>query len=196
VDAFCESIGFTVEQTSRVFREAQSLGLPIRLHGDQLNDLGCGKLAASFGALSCDHCEYTSEESIEAMAAAGTVAVLLPSANYFIKEKKKPPVEGFRKAGVAMAIGCNTNPGSSPTTSLLLNLNMACTLLGMMPEEAVAGVTRNAAKAIGLGDSHGTLEEGKVADLCVWDCGEICELAYYLGFNQLNAVYKEGDLVQ
>jgi len=126
------------------------------------------------------------------MAAAGTVACLLPTSNYFIKETQKPPVEGFREAGVPMALGTNVNPGSSPTCSLLLVLNMACTLFGMTPEEALAGVTRNGALCLGLGASHGTLEVGKVADFAVWNCDELCELAYYLGFNQLDSVYKGG----
>ena len=215
-DAFCESIGFSVAQTSRLFDVSRSLGIPVRIHGDQLNDFGCGQLAADYNALSCDHCEYMTEPGIRAMAQKGVVAVLLPSSNYFIKvsvwalptlsiaithsrcnppslqEPKKPDMAAMRKHGVDIALGTNTNPGSSPTCSILLVLNMACTLFGMMPDEALAGVTRNAAKALGMQETVGTIEVGKQADLVVWDCGEICELAYFLGLNQLHAVYKRG----
>ena len=192
VDAFCETIGFSPAQTRRVFERAASLGVPVRLHGDQLNDLGSAELAAECGALSCDHCEYTSQAGVDAMAAAGTVAVLLPVANYFIKETQRPPVEAFRAAGVPMALATNCNPGSAPCSSLLLALNMGCTLFGMTPAEALAGVTRNAAAAMGLGRTHGTIEVGKAADFAVWRVGELSELAYFLGLNQLDATFRGG----
>lgn len=194
VDAFCETIGFSEEQTSRVFARASGLGLRVRLHGDQLHDLGGGALAARFHALSCDHCEYTSQASVAAMAAANTVAVLLPAANYFTREAKRPPVEDFRKMKVPMALGTNCNPGSSPCCSILLCLNLACTLFGLTPEESLLGVTRNAAMAMGLADECGTIEVGKVADLAIWDIQHPCELAYYLGLNRLVCCYRAGVL--
>jgi imidazolonepropionase len=192
VDAFCESIGFSVEQTSRVFEAAKQLGLPVRLHGDQLHDFSGGLLARKHQALSVDHCEHMGKEGVAAMAEAGSVAVLLPTANYFIRETLKPPVEAFRQAGVEMAIATNCNPGSSPCCSLLLAMNMACTLFGLTAEEAVAGVTRNAAKAMGLEKTHGTLEIGKVADLALWEVKDMCELPYHLGLNCLKAVFRNG----
>jgi len=194
VDAFCETIGFTEAQTAKVFEKAQELGIPRRLHGDALHDGGGGALAAKFRCLSCDHCEYTSLESVKAMAASGTVAVFLPSANYFSQWKKRPPVEAFRKNGVPMALGTNCNPGSSPCCSMLLNLNMACTLMGLTPEEALLGATRNAAKAMGISDDRGSLDVGKAADLAVWDVKKPCELVYMLGLNRLTRCYREGTL--
>lgn len=194
VDAFCETIAFDVQQTSRVFSEAARLGIPVRLHGDQLNDLGGGALAARFGALSCDHCECTSDASVDAMAQAGTVAVLLPSANYFMKETRRPPIAAMRKAGVQIALATNSNPGSSPCCSVLLNLNMGCTIFGLTPEEALLGVTRVGAKAMGLQETHGTLDVGKVADFVVWDVGSPGEIAYYLGLNRLKACFRGGRL--
>jgi imidazolonepropionase len=192
VDAFCEGIGFTAAQTERVFQAARALGLPVKLHAEQLSDLGGAALAARYGALSADHLEYVSEAGIEAMADAGTVAVLLPGAFYFLRETRKPPVDLFRRHGVPMAIATDSNPGSSPVTSLLLMLNMACTLFAMTPEEALAGVTRNAAAALGLGDEAGTLEVGKRADFVLWDIGHPAELAYRIGFNPCHRVVKAG----
>ncbi len=192
VDAFCENIGFSHAQTARVFQAARDNGLPVKLHADQLSDLEGAKLAADFGALSADHLEYTSEAGAQAMAAAGTVAVLLPGAFYFLRETKLPPMEAFRAAGVPIAIATDCNPGSSPATSLLLMLNMACTLFRMTPEEALLGVTRHGAKALGLQDSRGTLETGKVADLCVWNIESPAELAYRIGFNPLVTAVKDG----
>lgn len=192
VDAFMESIGFNEQQTARVFDTATKLGIRVRLHGDQLNNLECGAFVAKYKGLSCDHCEYTSEASIKAMAASDAVAVLLPTANYFIRESKMPPVEGFRAAGVKMALGTNCNPGSSPCCSILLVLNMACTRFRMTPEEALAGVTRNAAHALGKGDTLGTIEVGKQADLAVWNCTDPCDLSYYMGLNQLKFAYVAG----
>ncbi|WP_282607032.1 imidazolonepropionase [Pelagibius sp. Alg239-R121] len=192
VDAFCENIGFSYEQTKRVFQTARDNGLPVKLHADQLSDLDGAKLAADFSALSADHLEYTSDAGAQAMAAAGTVAVLLPGAFYFLRETKQPPMDAFRSAGVPIAIATDCNPGSSPATSLLLMLNMACTLFRMTPEEALLGVTRHGAQALGLQDSRGTLEVGKAADLCIWEIESPAELAYRIGFNPLLTSVKDG----
>jgi imidazolonepropionase len=183
VDAFCERIAFTPEQTQRVFEKARALGLPVKLHADQLSDLGGAALAAEHRALSADHMEFSSDQGIEAMKAAGTVAVLLPGAFYFLKEKQLPPIEALRRHGVPIALATDHNPGSSPLSSPLLVLNMACTLFRLTPEEALAGMTRNAARALGMQASHGTLEVGKAADLAVWDIGSPAELAYAIGAN-------------
>ncbi len=192
VDAFCETIAFSPEQTARVFQAARHHRLPVKLHADQLSDLGGAALAARFGALSADHLEYTSEEGVDAMAEAGTVAVLLPGAFYVLRETKLPPIERFRAAGVPIAIATDSNPGSAPVTSLLLMLSMACTFFRLTPEEALAGVTRHAAKALGLQQTHGSLEVGKVADLCVWDIETPAELAYRVGYNPLAFALKAG----
>lgn len=193
VDAFCETIAFTPDETGRIFARATELGLKVKLHADQLGDLGGAALAARFGALSADHLEYTSSDSVRAMAASGTVAVLLPGANYFLRERQMPPVAAFRAAGVPIAIASNCNPGSAPVLSLLLMLSMAATLFRLTPEEALAGVTRNAARALGLAD-RGILEIGKRADLAVWDIEEPAELAYWIGRNPLYAVIQAGVL--
>jgi imidazolonepropionase len=192
VDAFCEGIAFSPEQTSRVFERAKSLVLPVKLHADQLSDLGGAALAARFGALSADHLEYTSEAGVRAMAGAGTVAVLLPGAFYFLRETKLPPVQALRDAGVPIAISTDCNPGSSPLTSILLTMNMACTLFRLTPEEALAGVTCHAARALGLADTQGTLEVGKVCDLAIWDVAEPAGLAYAMGANPCVGVVKAG----
>ncbi|MGI9302622.1 MAG: imidazolonepropionase [Gammaproteobacteria bacterium] len=184
VDAFCESIGFSPAQTERVFLRARELGLPVKLHAEQLSDLSGAALAAGHGALSADHLEYVSEDSVKAMAAAGTVAVLLPGAFYFLRETRKPPVELFRAHGVPMALAPDCNPGSSPVTSLLLMLSMACTFFGLTSEEALAGVTCNGARALGMAGTHGTLEPGKVADFVLWDIDEPAQLAYNVGLNR------------
>ena len=165
VDAFCENIAFTVEQAERVFKAARALGLPVKLHAEQLSRLGGADLAARYGALSADHLEWVEEADVQAMAQAGTVAVLLPGAFYFLRETRVPPVDLFRRHNVPIALATDCNPGSSPVTSLLLVLNMACTLFRLTSAEAFAGVTRNAAQALGLHETHGTLEVGKVADL-------------------------------
>lgn len=183
VDAFCERIAFTPEQTQRVFAAAQALGLPVKLHADQLSDAGGGALAARFGALSADHLEYSSAVSIRAMAKAGTVAVLLPGAFYMLREKKLPPIARLRKAGVRMAISTDCNPGTSPCTSLLLMLNMACTLFRLTPLEALQGVTCHAAAALGLEHEAGRLKPGLVADFALWDVTRPAQLAYALGAN-------------
>ncbi|MCK0069004.1 imidazolonepropionase [Kordiimonas laminariae] len=181
VDAFCEGIGFSYEQTKRVFETAERFGIPVKLHADQLSDLSGGKLAAEFNALSADHLEYASAESVTAMAEAGTVAVLLPGAYYTLSETKRPPVEMMRQAGVDMALATDANPGSSPVQSLQLMLHMGCTLFGLTPEEAIAGITRNAAKALGLQDDRGTLEAGKRADILLFDIETPAELCYWVG---------------
>jgi imidazolonepropionase len=182
VDAFCENIGFTPAQTRRVFETARALGLPIKLHAEQLSDQGGAALAAEFGGLSCDHLEYLSASGIAAMAASGTVAVLLPGAYYFLRDTHLPPVAALRAAGVPMAIASDHNPGSSPGLSLLLMLNMACTLFRLTPEEALRGVTVHAARALGLKD-RGQLAAGQRADFCVWDVAHPNELAYWFGLN-------------
>ncbi len=180
VDAFCEGIGFTYEQTERLFETAKRHGLPVKLHAEQLSDLCGAELAAKFGALSADHLEYANSKSIKAMAEAGTVAVLLPGAFYVLSETKRPPIEMMRAAGVDMALATDANPGSSPVLSIQLMIHMGCTLFGMTPEEAIAGITRNAAKALGL-DDRGTLETGKRADMVFFDIEEPAELAYWVG---------------
>ncbi|WP_323796483.1 imidazolonepropionase [Nisaea sp.] len=185
VDGFCEGIAFSPAQIERVFKRAKELGLPVKLHAEQLSDLGGTALAARHGALSADHLEYLGAVGIAAMAKSGTVAVLLPGAFYTLRETRLPPVQALRDAGVSIAIATDCNPGSSPLTSLLLTMNMACTLFRMTPEEALAGATRIAAQALGLDDA-GTIEAGKRADLAVWNVNEPAELAYRIGFNPLN----------
>ncbi|AKG71161.1 imidazolonepropionase [Serratia fonticola] len=181
VDAFCEHLAFSPEQVERVFAAAELAGLPVKLHAEQLSSLGGSALAARHHALSADHLEYATEQDAIAMAAAGTVAVLLPGAYYLLRETQCPPVELFRKHGVAMAIASDANPGTSPALSLRLMINMACTLFRLTPEEALAGVTLHAAKALGLQETHGSLEVGKVADFVHWPLARPAELAYWLG---------------
>lgn len=187
VDAFCEGIAFSPDETARVFEAAKACGLPVKLHADQLSNLHGAALAARFGALSADHLEYTDEDGAAAMAAAGTVAVLLPGAFYFIRETKKPPVELFRAAGTRMALATDCNPGTSPLTSLLLTMNMGATLFRLTVEECIAGVTREAARALGRLGEVGTLEAGKWCDLAIWDIERPAELVYRIGFNPLHA---------
>ncbi|WP_292270832.1 imidazolonepropionase, partial [Mesorhizobium sp.] len=187
VDGFCEGIAFSPEQIARVFDKAKALGLPVKLHADQLSNLHGAALAARYGALSADHLEYTDEEGAAAMAGSGTVATILPGAYYFIRETKRTPVELFRRHGVKMAVATDSNPGTSPLTSLLLTMNMAATLFGLTVDECLAGVTREAARALGLLDRTGTLEAGKSADLAVWDIERPAELVYRMGFNPLHA---------
>ncbi len=191
VDGFCEGIAFTPAQIARVFAVAGELGLPVKLHAEQLSNLGGAALAASHGALSCDHIEYLDEDGIAAMATAGSVGVLLPGAFYTVRETQLPPVQGLRDAGVPIALATDCNPGSSPLTSLLLTMNMACTLFRMTPEEALTGVTRNAARALGI-DDCGTIAPGKRADLAVWDVEHPAELSYRIGFNPIHARYFAG----
>ncbi|SHM67741.1 imidazolonepropionase [Roseibium suaedae] len=191
VDGFCEGIAFSPEQIARVFDRAKALGLPVKLHAEQLSNLGGAALAASYGALSADHLEHLDEAGVKAMAAAGTVAVMLPGAYYMLRETKAPPVALLRQHGVPMALATDCNPGTSPVNSLLFTLNMGCTLFRMTPEEALAGATRNAAQALGLTDC-GTLEVGKRADLAVWGIEHPAELSYRVGFNPLISRYFGG----
>ncbi|MFC4349160.1 imidazolonepropionase [Kordiimonas lipolytica] len=181
VDAFCEGIAFSPEQTARVFDAAKKHGIRVKLHADQLSDLSGGAMAARYQALSADHLEYASATSVRAMADSGTVAVLLPGAFYVLQESKRPPVEMMRKAGVKMALATDANPGSSPVLSLQLMLHMGCTLFGMTPEEALRGITLNGARALGLEAELGSLEVGKQADILLFDISEPAELAYYVG---------------
>jgi imidazolonepropionase len=191
VDAFCESIAFSPAQTRRVFEAARALGLPVKLHAEQLSDSGGAELAASFEALSCDHLEWLGERGARAMAQAGSVAVLLPGAFYFLRETRLPPIALLRQHGVPIAVSTDCNPGSSPCTSLLLMLNMACTLFRLTPQEAFAGVTRNAARALGLPD-RGVLAPGLRADFVLWEVRSPAELCYALGFNPRRATVFEG----
>ncbi len=192
VDGFCEGIAFSPEQIARVFQAAAKLGLPVKLHAEQLSNLGGARLAASFGALSADHLEYADEDGVAAMATAGTVAVLLPGAYYFLRETQAPPVALFRKHGVPMAIATDCNPGSSPLTSILLAMNMAATLFRMTVEECIAGVTRTAALALGRSATIGTLEAGKNCDLAIWNVASPAELVYRIGFNPLHVRVRQG----
>ncbi|MCP5071771.1 MAG: imidazolonepropionase [Rhodobacteraceae bacterium] len=185
VDGFCEGIAFDTAQIARVFDVARKLDLPVKLHAEQLSDLGGAKLAASYGALSVDHIEYLDAEGVVAMAVAGTTAVILPGAFYTLRETQMPPFETLRNHKVPMALATDCNPGSSPLTSLLLTMNMGCTLFRMTPEEALAGVTRNAALALGLKDC-GVIAPGLRADLAVWDAQHPAELCYRIGFNPLH----------
>ncbi|MDJ0824269.1 MAG: imidazolonepropionase [Rhodobacter sp.] len=191
VDGFCEGIAFSAAQIERVFKVAQDLGLPVKLHAEQLSHRGGAALAARYRALSADHLEYAASDDVAAMALAGTVAVLLPGAFYTLGETKVPPVDAFREAGVPMAVATDCNPGSSPMTSLLLAMNMACTLFRLTPEEALRGTTSHAAQALGLAD-RGRLAPGLRADLAVWDAGEPAELVYGIGVNRLHARYFAG----
>lgn len=185
VDGFCEGIAFLPDEIARVFDAAKAHGLPVKLHADQLSNLHGAKLAASYEALSADHVEYTDAEGAQAMAKAGTVAVLLPGAYYFIRETQKPPVEAFRLAGTKMALATDNNPGTSPLTSLLLTMNMGATLFRLTVEECIAGVTREAARALGILAETGTIEVGKAADLAIWNVQRPAELVYRIGFNPL-----------
>ena len=185
VDGFCENIAFSPNQISRVFEKAKSFGLPVKLHAEQLSNLGGARLAAKYGALSADHLEFLDQTGVEVMGESGTVAVLLPGAFYTLRETQLPPLESLRKAEVPIAIATDCNPGSSPLTSILLCMNMSCTLFRMTPEEALCGVTIIAAQALGIGDEVGTIEVGKKAELAVWNVDQPAELAYRVGFNPL-----------
>jgi imidazolonepropionase len=187
VDAFCESIAFSTEETAQVFARAQQCKLAVKLHADQLSNLGGAKLAARFGALSADHLEYADEDGIAAMARAGTVAVVLPGAFYFLRERQTPPIELMRKHRLPIAIATDSNPGSSPLTSLLLTMNMAATLFRLTVDECLAAVTREAARALGLSGETGNLDAGKRCDLAIWDVERPAELVYRMGFNPLHA---------
>lgn len=191
VDGFCEGIAFSIEEMRRVFDKARALGLPVKLHAEQLSNLGGAKMAASYGALSADHLEYLDADGAAVMAEAGTVAVLLPGAFYALREKQQPPVSALRAAGTHIALATDCNPGTSPLTSLLLAMNMGATLFHLTVEECLAGVTREAARALGLLGETGTLEAGKSADFCLWNIQRPAELVYRIGFNPIHArVFK------
>ncbi|MFN1268728.1 imidazolonepropionase [Pseudomonas lundensis] len=192
VDAFCEYLAFSPAQVERVFKVAQGLGLPVKLHAEQLSSLHGSSLAARYHALSADHLEFMTEEDAMAMAAAGTVAVLLPGAFYFLRETQLPPMQALRKHGVKIAIASDLNPGTSPALSLRLMMNMACTLFRMTPEEALAGVTLHAATALGMGETHGSLAPGKVADFVAWNIDRPADLAYWLGGDLDKRVVRNG----
>ncbi|HML29237.1 MAG TPA: imidazolonepropionase [Hyphomicrobium sp.] len=195
VDGFCEGIAFSPAQIAHVFDAARALGLPVKLHAEQLSNLGGAKLAASYGALSADHLEYLDEDGARAMAAAGTVAVLLPGAFYAINEKQKPPVKLLREAGTHIAIATDCNPGTSPLTSMLLTMNMSATLFGLTVEECIAGATREGARALGLLAEIGTLEPDKSADFAIWNVESLAELVYRIGFNPLHAHVFKGERI-
>jgi imidazolonepropionase len=192
VDAFCEYLAFSPEQVERVFKVARQLGLPVKLHAEQLSSLHGSSLAARYQALSADHLEFMTEQDAIAMAAAGTVAVLLPGAFYFLRETQLPPMDALRKHGVKIAIASDLNPGTSPALSVRLMLNMACTLFRMTPEEALAGATQHAATALGMGATHGSLEVGKVADFVAWQIDRPADLAYWLGGELDKRVVRHG----
>ena len=192
VDAFCEGIAFSVEQVERYFKVAQSLGLPVKLHAEQLSSLGGTRLAAAYKALSADHLEFMEEADVAAMAKSGTVAVLLPGAFYTLKETQLPPMDLLRQYGVKIAIATDANPGTSPALSLRLMMNMACTLFSMTPEEALAGATIHAATALGMDETHGSLALGKVADFICWDVESPGELCYWLGGNLVKQRVQQG----
>ena len=195
VDAFCESIAFTPQQTRRVFEAARTHRLPVKLHADQLSDTGGAALAAEFGALSVDHLEYTNETGVAAIARAGSVAVMLPGAFHVLRETRMPPIAKLRAERVPIAVATDCNPGTSPVVSLVLMLNFACTLFRLTPEEALAGVTRNAARALGLSD-RGTIAPGQRADLALWDIAEPAELAYMIGGNPCAGIVRAGAVVR
>lgn len=192
VDVFCERIAFSLAQTEQVFQAAQALGLPVKLHAEQLSDMGGAALAARYGALSCDHIEHLSADGIAAMKAAGTVAVLLPGAYYTLRDTHLPPIQALREAGVPMAVSTDHNPGTSPALSLLLMANMACTLFRLTVPEALAGITRHAARALGLQDTHGSLGVGRPANFVLWDVSDAAELAYWFGQRPVRTVVRQG----
>ena len=192
VDVFCERIAFSLAETERVFQAARALGLPVKLHAGQLSDMGGAALAARYGALSCDHIEHLSQAGIEAMRNAGSVAVLLPGAYYTLRDTQLPPIEALRAAGVPMAVATDHNPGTSPCLSLLLMLNMACTLFRLTLPEAIAGVTTHAARALGLSATHGAIAVGMPANFVLWNVDEAAELAYWFGQRPVRTVVRQG----
>jgi imidazolonepropionase len=193
VDAFCEGIGFSVSQVERVFARAREYGLPLKCHAEQLSNLGGAVMSARLGALSVDHIEYLPPEDVPVLAAAGTVAVLLPGAFYVLRETTLPPMDALRTNGVPMALATDANPGSSPVFSPLTIMNMGCTLFGMTPVETLAGFTINAARALGMEDRIGSIESGKAADLAIWDCEHPAELSYQIGLGPCAAVMQGGN---
>jgi imidazolonepropionase len=195
VDVFCERIAFSLEETERVFQAAKALGLPVKLHAEQLSDMGGAALAARYGALSCDHIEHLSAEGIAAMREAGSVAVLLPGAYYTLRDTHLPPIEALRQAGVPMAVSTDHNPGTSPALSLLLMANMACTLFRLTVPEAIAGITRHAARALGLQDTHGAIGAGRPANFVLWQLRDGAELAYWFGQQPARTIVRQGRIV-
>jgi imidazolonepropionase len=196
VDVFCESIGFTIAQSERVYEKASKLGLPVKMHAEQLTNSRGAHLACRYKAISADHLEHLDEEGVIAMKNAGVVAVLLPGAFYFLRDTRLPPVDLLRRHQVPMALATDSNPGTSPMTSILLILNMACTLFRLTPAEALMGVTRNGAQALGKSDRHGTLAAGRFADFCVWDVESLAELSYRFGFNPLTISVRHGEITR
>lgn len=196
VDAFCETIAFSPAEVERVFQAARALGLPVKLHAEQLSDLGGAALAARYGALSCDHIEYLSQAGIDAMRQAGTVAVLLPAAFYALRETQVPPIAALRIAGVPMAVSTDHNPGTSPCLSLLQTMNMACTLFRLTVDEVLAGVTTHAARALRLEDTHGTIAAGRPANFVLWQVGEAAELAYWFGRRPVHTIVRQGRIAK
>jgi len=194
VDGFCETIAFSCDQMERVFKAAALQGLPVKLHAEQLSNLGGAALAARYGAMSVDHIEYLDQKGVDAMATAGTVATLLPGAFYYLNESQKPPVQALRDAGVPIAVATDHNPGSSPLLSILATMNMSCVLFGLTPQEALLGVTANAAKALGLED-RGVIAVGNTADLVIWQAKAAVDLVYSLGKNPCHTVLKDGEIV-
>ena len=192
VDVFCERIAFSLEETEQVFKAAKALGLPVKLHAEQLSDMGGSALAARYGALSCDHIEHLSQAGIDAMKAAGTVAVLLPGAYYTLRDTQLPPIAALRAAGVPMAVSTDHNPGTSPALSLLLMMNMACTLFRLTVPEALAAVTQHAARALGLQHTHGAIAAGMPANFVLWNVEEAAELAYWFGQRPVRTVVRQG----
>lgn len=196
VDVFCERIAFTLAETEQVFRAAQQLGIPVKLHAEQISDMGGSQLAARYGALSCDHIEHLSQAGIDAMRAAGTVAVLLPGAYYTLRDTQVPPIAALRAAGVPMAVSTDHNPGTSPVLSLLLMANMACTLFRLTVPEALAGITQHAARALGLQDTHGLLASNRPANFVLWPFADAAELAYWFGHKPARTIVRQGRVVQ
>ncbi len=195
VDAYCEDIAFSSAQCDRLFTAARALGLPVRLHAEQLSNVGGTQVATRHGALSCDHLEYATEEDARALARAGTVAVMLPVAFYALAEKQLPPLEALRRHGVPLAVASDCNPGSAPGASLLLAMNMARRLFGMSSEEVLLGVTCHAARALGLESVLGSLAPGRTADFAAWSIDSLDELGYWVGFNPCSLVVKDGAIV-
>ena len=196
VDVFCERIAFTLAETEQVFRAAQQLGIPVKLHAEQISDMGGSQLAARYGALSCDHIEHLSQAGIDAMKASGTVAVLLPGAYYTLRDTQVPPIAQLRAAGVPMAVSTDHNPGTSPALSLLLMANMACTLFRLTVPEALAGITQHAARALGLQDTHGLLASNRPANFVLWPFAQAAELAYWFGHKPARTIVRQGRVVQ
>src|SRR3984885_4930046 len=196
VDVFCESIGFTLAQSEKVYEAAAKLGLPVKMHAEQLTNSGGAHLACRYNAISADHLEHLDEEGVIAMKNAGVVAVLLPGAFYFLRDTKLPPIDLLRRHQVPIALATDSNPGTSPTTSILLMMNMACTLFRLTPAESLLGATRNGAQALGKSDMHGAIAEGRFGDFCIWDIASLAELSYRIGSNPLSIAVRHGVVTQ